>query len=521
MIGRSQCRGPPTKRSAPTLLGHEVCITFERDAVEQLTRTLAGIANRGDDQIYIDGQWRPSSGGEELRVIAPHDESLLLRYIEPNRSDVDAAVAAARQAFDTGPWPRMAVSERGVYLRKVAALLQARLPELAEAWTAQVGAVIGFTCKASHQAPDLFNFYAGLCDTYPFIDERTRSSGGHVRVVREPVGVTACITPWNAPLVLLVYKVAAGLAAGCTIVAKPSPETPIDAHILTECLAAAGLPKGVFNMLPAGRKVGDYLIRHPGIDKISFTGSTAAGKHIAGIAAERLARVSLELGGKSAAMILEDAEIDKVLPSLVLYSMPITGQVCFSLTRILVPRTRKDEFIEAYAGAVSRIKVGDPFDPEAGMGPLTMQRQLARVQSYIETGISEGAHLRMGGGRPAHMTSGFYIEPTIFTDVDPRMTIAREEIFGPVVSFMEYEDESDLLLKANRSDYGLHGAIYTEDPERGFAVARQYRAGSVTINGMIVDIEMPFGGFKQSGLGREGGIEGLETYLETKTIYFA
>ncbi|HWJ70792.1 MAG TPA: aldehyde dehydrogenase [Sphingobium sp.] len=489
--------------------------------MEQFLKTIKGIKDRGAAQLFIDGEWRKSSGSHVLDVVAPHNEELMLQYVEPTTADMDAAVAAARRAFDTGPWPRMAPAERGVYLRKVADLLQARMPELAEAWTGQVGAVIGFTSKASYQVPGLFNFYADQCDSYPFVDARTRSSGGKVRVVSEPAGVVAAVTPWNAPLVLLVYKVAAALAAGCTMVAKPSPETPIDAHILAECIQAAGLPAGVFNMLPGGREVGDHLIRHPGIDKISFTGSTAAGKHIAGVAAERLARVSLELGGKSAALILDDAKMDTVLQSLVPYSMPITGQVCFSLTRVLVPTSRKAEIIEAYTDAVSRVKVGDPFAADSGMGPLTMQRQLDRVLGYIEKGKAEGAKVALGGGRPADLNRGFFVEPTVFTDVEPGMTIAQEEIFGPVVSFIDYQDEKDMIAKANDSVYGLHGAVYTEDPERGFAVAREYRTGSVTVNGMIVDIEMPFGGFKQSGIGRDGGIEGLENYLETKTVYFA
>ncbi len=490
--------------------------------MEQFVKTLEGIKARGADHIFINGEWRPSTGARErLSVITPHNEEEVLTYSEPSTDDVDAAVAAAREAFDKGPWPRMAPEERGVYLKKIAELLTARMPELAEAWTAQVGAVIGFTSKASYQCPGLFQFYGDLCSTYPFVDERTRSAGGKVRVVQEPAGVTAAVTPWNAPLVLLIYKVSAGLAAGCTFVAKPSPETPIDAHILAECIAEAGLPKGVFNMLPAGREVGDYLIRHPGIDKISFTGSTAAGKHIAGVAAERLARVSLELGGKSAALLLDDADMSQVLPSLVPYSMPITGQVCFSLTRVLVPSKRKDEMVDAYRDAVSKVKVGDPFAADSGMGPLAMKRQLDRVLGYIEKGKAEGAKLALGGGRPADLNRGFFVEPTIFTDVDPDMTIAREEIFGPVVSFIEYSDEEDMIAKANHSDYGLHGAVYTQDPERGYQIAREYRTGSVTVNGMVVDIEMPFGGFKQSGLGREGGIEGLETYMETKTIYFA
>jgi len=490
--------------------------------MDQFNKTIKGIKDRGAAQLFIDGDWRKSSGSNELSVVTPHNEETVLTYFEPTTADLDDAVAAARKAFDTGPWPRMSPAERGVYLKKVSDILMARMPELAEAWTGQVGAVIGFTSKASYQVPGLFKFYGELCDTYKFIDERIGSMGGNkVRVVKEPVGVVAAITPWNAPLVLLVYKVAAALAAGCTMVCKPSPETPIDAHILAEAIKEAGLPNGVFNMLPAGREVGDHLVRHPGIDKISFTGSTAAGKHIASVATDRLARVSLELGGKSAAMILDDADMDHVLKSLVPYSMPITGQVCFSLTRVLVPKSRKAEIVDAYTSAVSKVKVGDPFQADVGMGPLTMQRQLERVQGYIEKGKAEGAKLALGGGRPADLNRGFFVEPTVFTDVDPNMTIFQEEIFGPVVSFVDYDDEKDMIAKANDTIYGLHGAIYTQDAERGFAVAREYRAGSVTINGMMVDIHMPFGGFKQSGIGRDGGLEGLENYLETKAVYFA
>jgi aldehyde dehydrogenase (NAD+) len=489
--------------------------------MEQFSKTIKGIKDRGAAQLFIDGDWRNSSGSNELSVITPHNEETVLTYFEPTIADVDAAVAAARKAFDTGPWPRMSPAERGVYLKKVSDILMARMPELAEAWTGQVGATIGFTSKASYQVPGLFKYYGELCDTYKFVDERIGSMGGNkVRVVKEPAGVVAAITPWNAPLVLLVYKVAAALAAGCTMVAKPSPETPIDAHILAEAIKEAGLPNGVFAMLPAGREVGDHLIRHPGIDKISFTGSTAAGKHIAGVASERLARVSLELGGKSAAMILEDADMDHVLKSLVPYSMPITGQVCFSLTRVLVPKSRKAEIVDAYTNAVSKVKVGDPFAADTGIGPLAMQRQLERVQGYIEKGKAEGATLALGGGRPADLNRGFFIEPTVFTDVDPNMTIFKEEIFGPVVSFVDYDGEADMIAKANATDYGLHGAIYTQDAERGFAVSREYRSGSVTINGMMVDIHMPFGGFKQSGIGRDGGVEGLENYTETKAVYF-
>jgi aldehyde dehydrogenase (NAD+) len=384
-----------------------------------------------------------------------------------------------------------------------------------------MGAPISLTRYLSGQPPELFEYYGKLIQSYPLVDERKGGHGERVRVVKEPVGVVAAITPWNAPLVLLCYKVSAALAAGCTIVAKPAPETPADAYILAECIEAAGLPPGVFNLIPAGRETGDYLIRHAGIDKISFTGSTAAGKHIAAVAAERLARTSFELGGKSAAIVLDDANVGHVLKSLVPFSMPITGQVCFSLTRVLVPEARKKEVLDAYVGAVSGVKVGDPMDAATQMGPLAMQRQLTRVQGYIQKGKDEGAKIVLGGGRPKGLDRGWFVEPTVFSDVQTNMTIAKEEIFGPVVSFITYKNIDDAIEKANSTIYGLHGAVYTENAERGYEVARRVKSGSVTVNGLIVDPTMPFGGFKQSGTGREGGIEGLDPYFELKTVYFA
>jgi aldehyde dehydrogenase (NAD+) len=471
--------------------------------------------------FFIGGKWEKPLGAGKLKVISPVTEEVVMTFPEAAPADVDRAVAAAREAFDKGPWPRMSPQERGEALLKVAANLKARLPELAQAWTTQVGAPISLTQYLSGQPPELFEYYGNLIQKYPLVDERRGGHGERVRVVKEAVGVVAAITPWNAPLVLLCYKVAAGLAAGCTIVAKPAPETPMDAYLLAECIEAAGLPPGVFNLVPAGRETGDYLIRHPGVDKISFTGSTAAGKHIAAVTAERLARTSFELGGKSAAIVLDDADVGHVLKSLVPFSMPITGQVCFSLTRVLVPESRKKEVLDAYVGAVSGVKVGDPMDPGTQMGPLTMERQLKRVQGYIAKGKDEGAKLVLGGGRPKGLDRGYFIEPTVFNDVNTNMTIAREEIFGPVVSFISYKNIDDAIEKANSTIYGLHGAVYTPDAERGYEVARRVRSGSVTVNGLIVDPTMPFGGFKQSGMGREGGIEGLDPYFELKTIYFA
>jgi aldehyde dehydrogenase (NAD+) len=477
------------------------------------------ISIEAPDRLFLGGAWERPTGTQKLSVISPVTEEEVLTFPDGTTADMDRAVASARKAFDTGPWPRMSAQERGAMLIKVSEILTRRLPELAVAWTAQVGAPISLTQYASKQAPGLFEFYGKMIQSYPLVEERKRDDGRVARIVREPAGVVAAITPWNAPMILLCYKVAAGLAAGCTFVSKPAPETPMDAYLLAECISEAGLPPGVFNLVPAGREVGDYLVRHPGIDKISFTGSTAAGRHIMAACAERMARCSFELGGKSAAIVLDDANVDQVLQSLVPFSMPITGQVCFSLTRVLVPKSRATEIRDAYVSAVSTVKVGDPFEAATQMGPLTMKRQLTRVEGYIEKGRSEGARLVLGGGRPKHMKKGYFVEPTVFADVDTRMTIAQEEIFGPVVSFISYDGVDDALAKANDTMYGLHGAVYTADPERGYQMARRVRSGSVAVNGLIVDYKMPFGGFKQSGTGREGGIEGLENYFETKTVY--
>jgi acyl-CoA reductase-like NAD-dependent aldehyde dehydrogenase len=367
-------------------------------------------------------------------------------------------------------------------------------------------------------APGLFDFYGKLGANEDF--SRTRElANGKASILREPVGVVAIITPWNAPLVLLSYGVAATLVAGCTIVAKPSPETPLDAQILAECAEAAGLPAGVLNIIPAGREVGEYLVRNSGIDKVSFTGSGVVGKRIAEICASRLARCSLELGGKSAALIMDDANLPNALGAVVPYAMPMTGQICFSLTRILVSKKRHDEVVDAYVQAVEQIVVGDPWKPDTQMGPLSIKRQLDRVLGYIERGHVEGATLITGGGRPVGLNRGYYLEPTVFTDVTSDMTIARDEIFGPVVSIMRYHDEDDAIRIANESRYGLSGAVFTQNVEKGVAIARRIRTGNVTVNGLNIDPSVPFGGYKESGMGRAGGVEGLQGYQEIKSIY--
>ncbi|MCW1932011.1 aldehyde dehydrogenase [Pararhodobacter zhoushanensis] len=474
---------------------------------------------KSPEKFFINGQWVDPLSKSMIEVVSPMTEEVILRYPEAGTADMDRAVNAARHAFDEGPWPRLSPSERARYLRKIARNIEDRLDDIVEAWVAQVGVPVMLAKKLAPQNAQLFDYYADVIESYPFVDARKRADGGTTRVVQEPVGVCAAISPWNAPMVLLTYKIAAGLAAGCTFVAKPSPETPLEAYIMAECIEKAGLPAGVFNLVPAGRESGDYLIRRPQVDKVAFTGSTAAGKHIAGVCAERLARVSLELGGKSAAVLLPDADFSKAMMPLMMYSMPISGQVCFSLTRILVPEARKQEFLDMFVPAVQSIKLGDPADPSTQMGPLTMDRQRERVEGYIRAGLDGGARLMCGGGRPAGRDKGYFIEPTVFADVTPGMKIFQEEIFGPVVSVIGYRDEEDAARKANDSVYGLAGAVFSQDPERAYSFARRVQAGNMSVNSMIVDITMPFGGFKQSGMGREGGLEGLGNYLETKSIH--
>ncbi len=486
-----------------------------------MVRLQQGKVLKAPDQFFINGDWVAPATDRRIDVISPVTEEPLLSYPEAAPADIDRAVAAARTAFDHGPWPHIPVRDRAAALRRVASLITERLDEIAWAWTTQVGAPISLTRKLVPQNATLFSHYADLIESYPFCDTRHRDDGGEVRVLREPVGVCAAISPWNAPMVLLSYKIAAGLAAGCTMVAKPSPETPLEAYILAECIETAGLPRGVFNLVPAGREGGDHLVRHRDVEKVAFTGSTAVGKHIMRVCSDRLARVSLELGGKSAAVLLPDADFAKALPSLMVYSMPITGQVCFSLTRLLVPEARKAEFLDVFLPAVRAIKLGDPSDPATQMGPLAMDRQRTRVEEYIAAGRAGGAMLACGGGRPRGFDTGYFVEPTVFTDVTPDMKIAQEEIFGPVVSVIGYSDEDDAARKANATPYGLNGAVYSADPERGFAFARRMRTGGLTVNGLIVDPKHPFGGYRESGMGREGGPEGLENYLEVKTVHMA
>jgi acyl-CoA reductase-like NAD-dependent aldehyde dehydrogenase len=412
----------------------------------------------------------------------------------------------------------MSHAQRADCLRRMADILEPRIPELASAWTEQIGGLAGMGPGMHMGGVMQYRFYADLAATYEFERRQPSMVGGTAVIVREPVGVVAAIAPWNAPFMIMTTKVAPALLAGCTVIMKPAPETPLETYILAEAAEAAGIPPGVVNLVPSHREAADHLVRHPGVDKVGFTGSTAAGRRIATVCGERIARYTLELGGKSAALIMDDFDIGHAAKVLSGTITVLTGQVCATLSRAIVPRRRHDELAEAIVAEMKQVRIGDPYDPAAQMGPVAMKRQLERVEGYIAKGVAEGAKLATGGQRPSHMNRGYYIEPTLFANVDNRMTIAQEEIFGPVISLIPADSDEDAIRLANQSIYGLNGAVMTHDPEKAYDVARKVRTGAIGQGGLKLDFALPFGGFKQSGVGREGGAEGILPYLETKTI---
>jgi aldehyde dehydrogenase (NAD+) len=469
--------------------------------------------------FFIDGEWVSPSSSATITVVNCATEQTFATVAEAQAADVDRAVAAARKAFDHGPWPRMSHEERAPIIRAIATELEKRADRHARIWTTESGVLHSLSVSRMVGLSSTYNYYADLAETYPFQEHHTAQNGGAVALlVREPVGVVAAIVPWNGAPGLITAKVAPALLAGCTIIVKASPEAPGSAYILAEACEAAGLPPGVLNILTAEREVSEYLVRHRDVDKVAFTGSTAAGRKIASICAERIARCTLELGGKSPALVFDDYEIEVAAKTIAERATFITGQVCNSLTRIIVTRPRHDAMVEALSAHFKQVKVGDPFDPASQMGPLAMRRQRDRVLGLIETGKSEGARLATGGGRPAHLSCGFFVEPTVFGNVDNNSTLGREEIFGPVLSVIPADDEAHAIEIANDTIYGLNAAVFTHDVERAYATARRIRSGTVGHNSFRNENGLSFGGFKQSGIGREGGKEGLLSYLETKVV---
>jgi aldehyde dehydrogenase (NAD+) len=470
------------------------------------------------DTFFINGEWSAPASSDQIDVISPTTEDVIATVPAGSNADIDRAVAAARAAFDRGPWPHTSPSERADIMAKLSGLIQARSQEFATIITQQNGSPISWSLLGQvFSATMVLDFYTGLVREYPFEEERAGLMGPAL-VRKEPVGVAAAIVPWNVPLFVTMLKLAPALAAGATIVIKPAPETPVDSYLLAECLVEAGVPEGVVNIVAAGREVGEYLVTHPDIDKVAFTGSTAVGRRIGALCGERLRRFTLELGGKSAAIILDDADVATAIPSLLPASMMNNGQACVAQTRVLASRNNYNAVVEALVEEVRKLKLGDPMDAQTQVGPLVAKRQQDRVLGYIEKGKDEGAQVAIGGGKG--VDRGWFIEPTVFSNVDNKMTIAQEEIFGPVVAVIPYDDVEDAVTIANDSEYGLSGSVWSADSDRALEIAKRIRTGTISINGFTLDFSCPFGGFKSSGMGRELGPEGLEAYLEPKTISF-
>ena len=468
------------------------------------------------DHLYIDGKWLKPSGTGTIDVIDSGTEEVMGRIPEGLAADAEAAVEAAKLAFDG--WAATPASVRADYLAKIAANLKARTDELAASICGEVGMPLKLARAIQVGSPVYnWNAYAKLAREFEF-----EARVGNSLVVREPVGVVAAITPWNYPLNQITLKVAPALAAGCTVVLKPSEVAPLNAFMLAEAIHEAGLPAGVFNLVSGyGPVVGEMIASHPFVDMVSFTGSTRAGKRVAELAAASVKRVALELGGKSASVVLDDADFATAVKSTVAACYLNSGQTCSAHTRLLVPESRYEDVRELAKAAAEAYTVGDPRHDGTRLGPLASSAQLKRVRDYIERGVAEGAELVTGGAQiPDGLTKGYFVKPTVFGRVHPKSTIGQEEIFGPVLSILTYGDEEEAIRIANDTPYGLGGAVWAGSDERAVAVARRIRTGQIDINGGAWNMEAPFGGFKQSGYGRENGVYGLEEYLEYKSMQF-
>jgi aldehyde dehydrogenase (NAD+) len=475
-------------------------------------------ALKSPDRLFIGGEWSTPRSGKTRKLVSPGSGREFISVAEADADDVNRAVAAAREAFDVGPWPRMTPGERAQYLSRLGKHIAGRAEAMGGLQAAEMGALFQMSVQLVPFFAGVFDIYASIAGTFPFIERHQPAMGGAGYLVHEPVGVCAAIIPWNGPLMLSCWKLAPALLAGCTVILKASPEAPCTVIALAEAIEAANLPKGTVNVIMADREVSERLVRHPGVDKVSFTGSTATGKRIGAICADRVARCTLELGGKSPAILLDDYAVDTFCDQVFPVATILSGQVCAALTRIIVPRAKQQQVLDAFAARFQAVKIGDPFQTSNGMGPLASARQCTRVQGFIEKGKAEGARLITGGSAPAGLDPTYYLAPTLFGDVDNRATIAREEIFGPVLSVIPVDSEEQAIAFANDSDYGLASAVFTNDSERAFRVARRLRCETVGHNGYKSDFTVAFGGFKQSGVGREGGIPGLRAYLEPKTV---
>lgn len=484
------------------------------------TTRLDRVPIRHPDRFFLGGKWVEPASDAKIDVIAPATEERYVSVAAAQEADIDRAVATAREAFDRGPWPRLRHAERAGYLRAMGRRLSERVEDVAQIWPNEMGVLYSVAKAFAGTIGGVYEYYAGLADSFPFEERFDHPPmGGRVALlVREPVGVVGSIVPWNAPINIMAYNIAPALLAGCTVIVKSSPEAPGAGYLMAEIAEEIGLPPGVLNVVTADRGPSERLVRNPQVDKIAFTGSSAVGKRIAGILAERVGRYTLELGGKSAAVVLDDYDVGKAAASIAGYCCFLTGQVCSALSRIVVSRRRHDELVEALSAAFQSVRIGDPFDAQTGIGPLATRRQLERVEHYVAKATADGATLAHGGRRPPHLQRGFFYEPTVFSDVDNSSVIAQEEVFGPVLCVIPARDEAHAVELANDTIFGLNNSVFTNDPDRAYAVARQLRSGTVGHNVFRSDMSIGFGGFKQSGVGREGGVDGLRAYLENKTV---
>lgn len=479
--------------------------------------TPEGITLRHPDKLFIDGEWVAPAAGGTIEVVSPNSEEVVARVAEATSEDMDRAVAAARRSFDKGDWRKTHPAERGRLLAQLGERLKARTQELQDAWVEQIGGLPGMATGVVGGAHRMLDEIARLGESFTWVETVEPDTVAAPFIVREPVGVVAAIAPWNSPFMIMLTKLGYSLIGGNSVVMKPSPETPLEAYIIAEEAEAVGFPKGVINLVCGDRDAADHLVNNPEVDKVSFTGSTVAGKRIAQVCGSRIARYSLELGGKSAAIVRDDMPTEEAAAILGNTITLLSGQICAMLTRAIVPRERHDELAEAISGVMQGVRIGHSRDEGVQLGPLAMKRQLERVESYLDEG-RRTAELITGGQRPAHLNKGYFIEPTLFGNVDNESRIAQEEIFGPVLCLIPAEDEEDAIRIANQSNYGLHGSVLTRDADAAWRIAREMRTGMIGQNGMRTQPGMPFGGFKQSGIGREGGAEGLLPYVETKSI---
>ncbi len=485
-----------------------------------MTATVEATTPVFERELFIGNQWRPSSNGEYIPLVDPATEETIGKVASASVADVDAAVAAAREAFDNGPWPGMTPTERADALVRWADEMEKDADTVTDLLIRETGIPYSVSRGGAVTMPGVLRYYASLAESIPMIETRKGLSGVTAQIERRPIGVVVAIIPFNAPLALAAFKLPQALLAGNCVIMKPSEDTPVSAGYFADAWLRAGLPAGVFNIVTALPEASNHLVSHPGVDKITFTGSTDVGRRIAEAAAPTLKQLTLELGGKSPAVVLDDASVERIVETMVPAMTSNNGEVCTMPSRLIVPESRKDEIVDALVEELKKVKVGDPHDPKTEVGPMVTEKHYNRVLGYLQSAVEQGGKFAAGGGRAEGFDKGFYVAPTVITDVGPDARVAQEEIFGPVLTVLTYKDEDEALAIANGVEFGLSGAVYSSDQNRALEMARKIKSGTVNLNnGITIDIGVPFGGVKQSGYGRELGPEGLEDFFETRTIF--